>query len=53
LPNLRTIDVDSGELGFKGSDKARDIWAAKDLGTVPSNYVARVRGHGVVLLKVK
>lgn len=49
----QTIAVDFLELGFKGSVKARDIWAAKDLGTLPSKYVARVPGHGVVLLKVK
>jgi alpha-galactosidase len=49
----QTIEVDFLELGFKGSVKARDIWAAKDLGTLPSKYVARVPGHGVVLLKVK
>ncbi len=48
----QTIDVDFSELGFKGSVKARDIWAAKDLGALPSKYVARVAGHGVVLLKV-
>jgi alpha-galactosidase len=48
----QTISVDFQELGFKGSVKARDIWAAKDLGTLPSKYVARVPGHGVVLLKV-
>jgi alpha-galactosidase len=49
----QTIEVDFLELGFKGSVKARDIWAARDLGTLPSKYVARVPGHGVVLLKVK
>jgi len=49
----QTIEVDFLELGFKGSVKARDIWATKDLGTLPSKYVARVAGHGVVLLKVR
>ena len=49
----QTIEVDFLELGFKGSVKARDIWAEKDLETLPSKYVARVPGHGVVLLKVK
>jgi alpha-galactosidase len=48
----QTIGVDFQELGFKGSVKARDIWAAKDLGTLPSKHQARVPGHGVVLLKV-
>jgi alpha-galactosidase len=48
----QTIDVDFRELGFKGGVKARDIWAAKDLGTLPGKYAAHVSGHGVVLLKV-
>ena len=48
----QTIEVDFRELGFKGSVKARDIWAARDLGTLLSKYVAHVPGHGVVLLKV-
>jgi alpha-galactosidase len=48
----QTIEVDFMELGFKGSVKARDIWATKDLGTLPSKYAVRVPGHGVVLLKV-
>jgi alpha-galactosidase len=48
----QTIEVDFSGLGFKGGVKARDIWAAKDLGTLPSKYVAHVPGHGVVLLKV-
>ncbi len=48
----QTIEINFRELGFKGSVKARDLWAAKDLGTVPSHYKARVPGHGVVLLRV-
>jgi len=48
----QTIEVDFRELGFKGSVKARDIWAGKDMGALPSKYVAHVPGHGVVLLKV-
>jgi alpha-galactosidase len=48
----QAIDVDFSELGLKGSVKGRDIWAARDLGTLPSKYVAYVPGHGVVLLKV-
>lgn len=47
------IRVNFRELGFKGEVKARDIWAARDLGTLPSDYEADVPGHGVVLLKVR
>jgi alpha-galactosidase len=49
----QTIDFDFRELGFRGGVRARDIWAAKDLGMLPGKYAARVPGHGVVLLKVK
>jgi alpha-galactosidase len=49
----QTIEVDFRELGFQGSVKARDSWAARDMGTLPSKYVALVPGHGVVLLKVR
>ncbi|HYL63465.1 MAG TPA: glycoside hydrolase family 27 protein [Candidatus Methylomirabilis sp.] len=49
----QTIEVNFREFGFKEEVKARDIWAAKDLGTLPSEYQVRVPGHGVVLLKVR
>lgn len=48
----QTIEISFREFGFKGNVKVRDIWAAKDLGTLPSLYKARVPGHGVVLLRV-
>lgn len=48
----QTIEINFRELGFKGSLKVRDIWAAKDLGTLSGDYSAHVPGHGVVLLRV-
>ncbi len=48
----QTIEINFREFGFKGGVKARDIWAAKDLGTLPSHYRARIPGHGVLLLRV-
>lgn len=48
----QAIEISFREFGYKGSVKARDIWAARDLGTLPSNYKARVPSHGVVLLRV-
>jgi len=48
----QTIEFSFRELGYKGSVKARDIWAAKDLGTLPNSYIAHVLPHGVVLLRV-
>jgi alpha-galactosidase len=46
----QTIEINFGKVGFKGGVKARDIWAAKDLGTLPNNFKALVPPHGVVLL---
>jgi alpha-galactosidase len=48
----QTIEINFHELGFKSRVKARDIWAAKDLGTLPSHYSSRVAAHGMVLLRV-
>jgi alpha-galactosidase len=46
------MEVDFRELGFKGAVKVRDIWAAKDLGSLKGSYKTKVPGHGVVLLRV-
>jgi alpha-galactosidase len=45
------VEVTFAELGLKGPVKARDVWAAKDLGRM-SGYRTLVPGHGVVLLRV-
>ena len=50
-PQPMDVEADLRPLGFK-SPKARDIWAAKDLGKIETIYKTRVPGHGVVLLKV-
>jgi alpha-galactosidase len=39
------------ELGLKGPVRARDVWAAKDLGRL-SRYQAEIPAHGVVLLRL-
>jgi alpha-galactosidase len=46
------MQVDFRGLGFKGAVKARDVWEAKDLGSLQGVYKARVPAHGVVLLRV-
>ncbi len=48
-----SIPVDFKQLGFKGKVKVRDIWQAKDLGTMRDSYIVTVVPHGVVLFKVK
>ncbi len=48
-----TMPVDFKQLGFEGSVQVRDIWQAKDLGTMNDAYNVTVPPHGVVLLRVK
>jgi len=46
------IQADFQRLGFTGPVHVRDVWAARDLGTMQSGYRTHVPGHGVVLLRV-
>ena len=46
------MKVNFRDLGFKKPVQVRDIWQAKDLGSMES-YLAPVPGHGVVLLRVQ
>jgi alpha-galactosidase len=48
----QAIQVDWVKLGMKNAMKARDIWAGKDLGTLPGKYAVQIPGHGVLLLKL-
>ncbi|MGB7267448.1 MAG: glycoside hydrolase family 27 protein [Terracidiphilus sp.] len=41
------------QLGFDGPVQVRDIWQAKDLGTLTGSITVTVLAHGVVLLRVK
>jgi alpha-galactosidase len=49
LPANMALDVAAA--GFKGPVRARDIWAARDLGKLKA-YRAVVPAHGVVLLRL-
>ncbi|MDD4645158.1 MAG: glycoside hydrolase family 27 protein, partial [Bacteroidales bacterium] len=44
--------LDLNKLGLKGSQKARDLWRQKDLGTFTDNFTAQVPSHGVVFIRV-
>jgi alpha-galactosidase len=46
------ITLKLSDVGFSAGAKARDIWAAKDLGKLNSSYTANVPRHGVVLLRL-
>jgi alpha-galactosidase len=50
---MRGIGLHLKEMGFAGKVTARDVWAAKDLGTIGDDWKATVPKHGVVLLVVK
>jgi alpha-galactosidase len=45
--------VDFRQLGFAGQVQVRDIWQAKNLGTMKDSYPVTVLPHGVVFLRVK
>jgi alpha-galactosidase len=46
------ITLKLGDVGFAHGAKARDIWAAKDLGRLENSYTVSVPRHGVVLLRL-
>lgn len=50
---MRGIKLHLKALGFPRPVKARDVWAAKDLGTITDDWKTTVPRHGVVLLVVK
>ena len=50
-PQPMQMKVDFRQIGFAGKARIRDVWEAKDLGSVET-YETRVPGHGVVLLRV-
>jgi alpha-galactosidase len=46
------IRIDFGAMGYKGPVKVHDVWARKDLGTLPLKTRMIVPGHDVILLRV-
>ena len=48
---LRGISLHLKEAGVKGSAKARDVWGAKDLGSIDDNYKVSLRRHEMLLLR--
>lgn len=47
------VAVAWSEIGLKGSQSVRDVWRQRDLGVFPEKFSAKVRSHGVVLIKVR
>jgi alpha-galactosidase len=45
------VSADFAEVGFEGPVKARDVWAAKDLGKLKA-YRVQIPAHGVALLRL-
>jgi len=50
-PGPMEMQVNFHDLGFRNPVKVRDVWAAKDLGSMESHKVI-VPAHGVVLLRI-
>jgi len=46
------LQADFQALGFSGPVHVRDVWEARDLGSMSAPYKVRVPGHGVILLRV-
>ena len=51
-PSAMTTQVDFNKLGFSGTVKAKDLWLAKDLGSISAPYTVTIPGHGVLFLRV-
>jgi alpha-galactosidase len=51
-PSAMTARVDFQKLGFAHAVKAKDLWQAKDLGTINAPYSVTLPGHGVLFLRV-
>ena len=49
---VRRLSVRWADVGLTGSQKVRDLWLRKDLGTIADEFGAEVPAHGVVLIKV-
>ena len=46
------IRLRMSSIGLKGKIRGRDIWAARDLGTLSDSYNVEIPAHGVILLKL-
>ena len=47
------VTVRFSDLGVQNAVSVRDLWTRKDLGVYQNHFTAPVRGHGVVLLRVR
>lgn len=47
-----TVTVKWSQLGISGNCTACDLWRQKDIGTYNGSFAAKVRPHGVVLVRI-
>jgi alpha-galactosidase len=52
-PTAMSTTVDFKLFGFRKPVQVRDIWSAKDLGSMEQPYSVVIPAHGVVLLRAK
>jgi alpha-galactosidase len=49
----KVVVADWKTLGFSGPQRLRDVWRNKDIGTYEGSFSAKIRPHGVVLLRAQ
>lgn len=49
-PVAKTVTINLADAGISSAVKARDVWAASDIGALDGVYTASLAGHGVKLL---
>ncbi len=47
----RSISADWKELGLTGTQRVRDVWRQRDLGSFSENFSTQVPNHGVILVR--
>jgi len=50
--NTASVTAQWSDLGIKGSQKVRDLWRQKDLGSFDGKFSSEVGRHGVVMVKI-
>jgi alpha-galactosidase len=47
-----SVSVTWAQAGVSGTQRVRDLWRQKDLGSFEGSFAATVPSHGVVLVKL-
>ena len=50
--DYQAVSVNWQDIGLGNTEKVRDLWRQKDLGTFNNTFKTKVTPHGVILIKV-